>query len=312
MSFRSIYQVILFLGLQFAGVLSGQICSCGGAPLLNSLAFSGVERGIVRVALEYEYHNISDVVSGSRQLSDDSQWQLTQSGIFKISYGASQLLSVSALVTLVQKERAAADHRLVRGIGDGILLANLSLLPGKLQANQVLVLSGGLKAPLGNPAMELGGRLISLDLQPTSGGWDRIISLYGAHSFVDRPLQLFIQTSYRWTGTNEPYAFSDLEYKFGNEFVANLGVSYYPRYRHRTSLMLQYRISGMDRFGDFQNPNTGGQWIDLVPGIDLALTKASRLDLSGHLPLYRSLEGALQLTTSYSVKVALYYEFSSF
>ena len=310
MSFRSIYQLILFLGLQFAGVLSGQICSCGGAPLLNSLAFSGVERGIVRVALEYEYHNISDVVSGSRQLSDDSQWQLTQSGIFKISYGASHLLSVSALVTLVQKERAAADHILVRGMGDGVLLANLSLLPGMLKANQALVLSGGLKAPLGNPAMALGGRLISLDLQPTSGGWDRIISLYGAHSFVDRPLQLFMQTSYRWTGTNEPYAFSDLKYKFGNEFVANLGVSYYPRYRHRTSLMLQYRFSGMDRFGDFQNPNTGGQWIDLVPGIDLELTRASRLDLSGHLPLYRSLEGALQLTTSYSVKVALYYQFS--
>ena len=310
MSFRSIYQLILFLGLQFAGVLSGQICSCGGAPLLNSLAFSGVERGTVRVALEYEYHNISDVVSRSRQLSNDSRWQLTQSGILKISYGASQLLSVSALVTLVQKERAASDHILVRGIGDGVLLVNLALLPGKLQANQVLVLTGGLKAPLGNPAMELNGRLVSPDLQPTSGSWDGIISLYGAHSFLDRPLQLFVHTSYRWTGTNEPYAFSDLKYKFGNEFVANLGVSYYPRYRHRTSIMLQYRFSGMDRFGDFQNPNTGGQWIDLVPGIDLELTRASRLDLSGHLPLYRSLEGALQLTTSYSVKVALYYEFS--
>ena len=212
----------------------------------------------------------------------------------------------------MQKERAAADHILVRGIGDGVLLVNLALLPGKLQANQVLVLTGGLKAPLGNPAMELNGRLVSPDLQPTSGSWDGIISLYGAHSFLDRPLQLFVHTSYRWTGTNEPYAFSDLKYKFGNEFVANLGVSYYPRYRHRTSIMLQYRFSGMDRFGDFQNPNTGGQWIDLVPGIDLELTRASRLDLSGHLPLYRSLEGALQLTTSYSVKVALYYEFSSF
>ena len=211
---RSINQLILFFGLQFAAVLSGQVCSCGGAPLLNSLAFSGIGRGTVRVTLEYEYHNISDVVSGSRELSNDSQWQLTQSGILKISYGASQLLSVSALVTLVQKERAAADHILVRGIGDGVLLVNITLLPGKLKANQALVLSGGLKAPLGNPATELGGRLISLDLQPTSGGWDRIISLYGAHSFLDRPLQLFIQTSYRWTGTNEPYAFSDLKYKF--------------------------------------------------------------------------------------------------
>ena len=309
---RSINQLILFLGLQFAAVLSGQVCSCGGAPLLNSLAFSGIGRGTVRVTLEYEYHNISDVVSGSRELSNDSQWQLTQSGILKISYGASQLLSVSALVTLVQKERAAADHILVRGIGDGVLLVNITLLPGKLKANQALVLSGGLKAPLGNPATELGGRLISLDLQPTSGGWDRIISLYGAHSFVDRPLQLFLHTSYRWTGTNEPYAFSDLKYKFGNEFVANLGFSYFPRYRHRTSLMLQYRFSGMDRFGDFRIPNTGGQWIDLVPGFDLALTRASHLDFSGHLPLFRSLEGAIQLTTSYSVKAALYYEFSSF
>lgn len=307
---RSINWLILFLVLQVAGVLSGQICSCGGAPLLNSLVFSGVERGTVRVALEYEYHNISDIVSGSRELSDGSQWQLTQSGIFKISYGASQQLSLSALFTLVQKERVASDHLLVRGIGDGVLLANLALLPGKLKANQSLVLSGGLKAPLGNPAMELDGHVISPDLQPTSGSWDRIISLYGAHSFVDRPLQLFMQTSYRWTGTNEPFAFLDWKYKFGNEFVANLGVSYYPRYRHRTSFMLQYRYSESDRFRGRRNPSTGGQWIDLVPGIDLALARASHLALSGHLPLYRSLEGEYQLTTSYSVKVALYYEFS--
>ena len=312
MSFRSIYQLILFLGLQFAGVLSGQVCSCGGAPLLNSLAFSNVDRGTVRVAIEYEYNNISDAVSGSRQLSDNSQWQLTQSGIFKISYGASQRLSLSALFTLVQKERVVSDHLLVRGIGDGVLVVNLTLLPGKLKANQSLVLSGGLKAPLGNPAMELDGHLIPLDLQPTSGSWDRIISLYGAHSFVYRPLQLFIQTSYRWTGTNEPFAFSDWKYKFGNEFVANLGVSYYPRYRHKTSIMLQYRYSETDRFRGRRNRSTGGQWIDLVPGIDLALTRASHLALSGHLPLYRSLEGKYQLTTSYSVKVALYYEFRDY
>jgi hypothetical protein len=300
--------LFLLLSLQPAKFLSAQICSCGGAPLLSSLEFGGVYAGKWHLSLGYEYHNISDVVSGSQQQDQDTRWQVTQAGLFKVSYRLSSSFSISTLLTVVQKERAAGDHLIVRGIGDGLLMANLSLIRWSPYTPRELVISGGFKAPLGNSGLRYDGRLVSADLQPTSGAWDGIISIYAYQSFISHPISLLASTAYRWTGLNEPYTFSDLAYKFGNEFIASVGMGYAFNDKLSATLSGQYHATRADRFGGFRLPSTGGEWVDLVPGVNLMITRTLTMGLLSRLPLYRNLEGPIQLATSYTIAVALYYE----
>lgn len=299
----------LALSLSAPGVLSAQVCSCGGAPLLSSLEFGGVAEGNLRFSLAYEYHDISDVVWGTEQRKNDSRWQVSQSGLFMASYGLTPTMSISAIVTLVQKERAAGDRLLVRGLGDGLLLANVSLLRPNPYTQQELVVSAGIKGPIGSSTLSLDGTLIAADLQPTSGAWDGIVAAYFATGVgVGSPLRLFTSAAYRWTGTNQRYAFGDLGYKTGNELVATLGAGYAWGARLSATLMGEYRIITSDQIGGFETATTGGQWLDLTPGVNIRLSRALSLGLSGQLPLYRRLAGPLQLTTNYSVTAALFYE----
>ena len=299
----------LALSLSSPGVISAQVCSCGGAPLLSSLEFGGVAEGNLRFSLAYEYHDISDVVSGTKLLVNDSQWQVSQSGLFMASYGLTPTMSISAIVTLVQKERAAGDRLLVRGLGDGLLIANVSLLPPNPSTQRELVVSAGIKGPVGSSTLSLDGTLIAADLQPTSGAWDGIVSAYFATGVgVGNPLRLFTSAAYRRTGTNQRFSISDLGYKVGNEFVARLGAAYAWGARLSATLMGEYRTTTADQFGGFEIAATGGQWLDFTSGVNIQLSSALSLGLSGQLPLYRRLAGPLQLTTNYSVSAALFYE----
>lgn len=300
---------LILLAVGGSGYLNAQVCSCGGAPLLSSLEAGSVRQKILRVTVKYEYHNISDLFSGTEQLVNDGRWQVSQSGLLTVSYGLTPTVSLTAIATLVQKERRSGDHVLVRGLGDGLLIANVVLLPTSPFSRQQLVLSVGVKAPAGKSTLSLGGTLLPADLQPTSGAWDGIVSAYYTHrAGAGRPLRIFASAAIRWTGSNQRFDFSDLGYKVGNEVVASLGAGYLWNTRLRTSLAGQFRQSTADRFGGFEIATTGGKWLAVKPAVNVQLSTALSLGLSGQLPIYRNLRGAIQLTTTYAVSAALSYE----
>ena len=299
----------LALSLPTPGVLSAQICSCGGAPLLSSLEFGGIPERRLRATLAYKYHNISDVVSGSQQLVNDTRWQVSQSGLFKVTYGLLPTLSLSAVITLVQKERAAGDHLLVRGIGDGMLIANISLLQPNAFGREELRVSAGVKGPVGRSTLSLDGTLLPIDLQPTSGAWDGIVSAYFSRGLVrGRPLNLHLSAAYRWTGTAQRFGSGDLGYKVGDRLVASLGGGYAWGPRLSASLTGLIILSSADKIGNFNIATTGGTWVNMIAGANFQLSDAINLGLTGQLPVYRNLRGAIQLTTSYSLGAALHYE----
>jgi hypothetical protein len=288
--------------------LDAQTCSCGGAPLLSSFGFGHISAGSWQISAAYQYNDISDVVSGSRELTQDSRWQISQSGLVKVGYGISPALAVSGMVSIVQKERSAGDHILVRGPGDAVLLAHLSFVTHGSLGIRRLVISGGLKLPVGRSDMELNGWLLASDLQPTSGAMDEVVSALVSQHFRGLSLTTYLIAAYRITGFGMQETYGNMGYKFGNELLVQTGVDYAPGGRFGFSLGWQYRATSADRFGEYAIPSTGGVWIDILPGTSIAFSRALNVNISGNIPLYRKLEGAIQLTTRYSLTIALTYE----
>ncbi|RZW14962.1 MAG: hypothetical protein EX260_10495 [Desulfobulbaceae bacterium] len=88
-----------------------------------------------------------------------------------------------------------------------------------------------------------------------------------------------------------------------------LGFSHNVNTKFGYSAALRYRESKADRRNGFAIPNTGGEWLDLVPAISYAVSDKLNVGLSGRVPLRRDLNGALQFTTSYSYSVSVTYGF---
>ena len=96
------------------------------------------------------------------------------------------------------------------------------------------------------------------------------------------------------------------DYQFGNEFVGSLGVSYRINNRLIISNQVRYRQTTADKFQKFAIPNTGGNWLYMVPGVNLPLGNDVTLRSSVEIPIYRDLNG-VQLTTSYAFSFSAFY-----
>jgi hypothetical protein len=118
-------------------------------------------------------------------------------------------------------------------------------------------------------------------LQPGSGSTDFLFSLYYAHQFAPRHLELFAAGSVRANTRN------DLDYRLGNEGVLNLGGSYRRSDRWTWSLQLNWRHTGRDEYFDTEVPSTGTTYVNLTPGVRFTTTEG--LGLYGHLqvPVYQ-------------------------
>lgn len=301
----------LALSLQAGGYLAAQTCSCGGPPLLGFIDGGPKNRGSWQLAWEYEYNDISKLVAGTRSVTPDNRQQTSQSGLLKVSYGINRIFSVTAMLTMIQKERDVTDLLRVRGVGDGLVILQANLTPGYSYPQRELVIGVGLKAPIGPADLKRrDGVLIPADMQPSSGAWDGIFTGYASSEvLMPRPVRVFLSTSYRRTGSYARFSSTDQLSQFGDEFVASLGVGYTISTRLGLTLMGRYRSSGADRFDGAVVPNTGGQWFFLAPGINVALSNGVSLGIGGQLPLYQNLKGALQLSTKFSLSMSVFYAF---
>jgi len=102
-----------------------------------------------------------------------------------------------------------------------------------------------------------------------------------------------------------------LKYEFGNELQNLFGFqdSYVIKnVTFNPSVLFRYRLTAHDKSNDQEVPNTSGQWLHVVPGIDFLLDTNWSVGVSGEIPLYRNLDGT-QLTTSYKLKFTIDYQF---
>ena len=81
-------------------------CSCAGVPLLTSIDTSANEKGELFISYTAEDHQISDLVSGSDDVPDETGRDRNSfSQVLSASYGLTDHWSVSALASYVKHNR---------------------------------------------------------------------------------------------------------------------------------------------------------------------------------------------------------------
>jgi len=283
-------------------------CSCAGVPLLTSIDTSANEKGELFISYTAEDHQISDLVSGSDDVPDETGRDRNSfSQILSASYGLTDHWSVSTLVSYVKHNRKIGSSFLGKtttsGIGDSVILARYTPLFITPFSRHELSLGLGVRIPTGEDDYG-NGFIVSEDMQPSTGAFGEILWTSYSYAFNQAAtVQFNTSANYTYNGEN------DREYAFGHEFNFAAGLSHSLGSRFGYSAVLRYRTTRSDRRFGFEIPNTGGEWLDFVPAVQYAITDNLSAGLSGRIPVARNLNGVLQFTTSYSYAFSLAYGF---
>lgn len=291
---------------------NGQTCCSGGTPLTGNLGIKDIDKNTIFFQLSYDYNFLNDLYSGTTKLNDDSRERVTQTILLQTIYPISDKFSINALFTYVRQERTifsdiGTNITRTNGLGDVVVLGQYTLLSNLKRS---LVVAAGPKLPVGrfdarDDEFDL---VVSPDLQPGSGSLDGIIGLSYSegHLFNISGLSLFTTMGYRLTTPARRFDGDD-KYRFGNESMLSVGLTknfLINKIGITPMINLGYRNTSSDRIEDFDVAGTGGDWIYVIPGIDIELNNSLSFNASAELPIYRNLNGT-QLTTSYRFNFGL-------
>jgi hypothetical protein len=291
----------------------GQTCCSGGVPLANNIGgLPDADKGTIQVSLNFDGNFLRTLKDGKETLEDLTRERTTYSILLRTAYTLNDRATIELLLSGIQQERRINQNRFqdftrTRGIGDAVLMFYYKYF---YNDNLYLVLGAGPKMPTGpSDLRNENGITLNADLQPGSGAWDAILHHRISMKIKSRPSALLTHMmTYRLTGTNPDYLGSQL-YEFGNEFQMILGVSEQKtisRYLTSYGLNFRYRYAQQDRNNKEWLPNTGGQWIFIVPGFSWYTTPNMSLTLNAEFPLYSEVTGT-QLTPSFRINAGVYF-----
>lgn len=302
---------VLVFGLLLGGLpplLSAQTCSCAGAPIANPLEYQDTASDKKwHFELSFKYHAINDLVQGSEKVTNDTDRRRSAQALFlETRYKLSHHITLISHFNFTGHSRnvgiSSAGTTTTNGIGDSMLSVQYTPLRFSPDRRFELSIGGGLKMPTGKSEAQTLG-LAPEDMQPGTGSWDAVAWLYVAAKLpAVQGLQLFGGAAVRFNGEN------DRDYRFGSDIIATAGAKKLTRGLLDYSLYLKYRrVESDQRFGG-DIPNTGGQWLYLVPAVTIKAAKNFGFKTQVELPLYRKLNGALQFTTTLAVSASVWYE----
>lgn len=292
--------------------LKGQTCCSGGTPLTGNLGIRDIDSNTIYFQISYDYNFLNDLYNGTNKLMDDSRERVTQTILLQTVYPFSDKFSVNALFTYVGQERTifseiGTNITRTNGLGDVVLLGQYTVLSNLKRS---LVIAAGPKLPVGrfDATDDEFNLVVSPDLQPGSGSLDGIIGLSFSegHLFTVSGLSLFTTIGYRLTTPARRFDGDD-KYRFGNESMLSVGLTknfLINRMGIIPMVNLRYRNTASDRIGELDVAGTGGDWVYLVPGVNIELSNSLSFNASAELPIYRNLDGT-QLTTSYRFNFGL-------
>lgn len=281
--------------------LSAQTCCTGGVPLTGAINLDANSGGI-RFGLTYDINELSDFIQGDRTLSNTFLKRETHSVIGQLDIRITDSLSVSVLIPY---SRLTERNTQTRGTFKANGLSDISVWTSYLLYNKkqtTISIAAGIKLPTGetNIKESLGIFDLPLSLQPGTGSVDFMIASAMKSAFRFRPSLIYSFSGiYKINTTGKRYAAHE-EYKYSNELDLYAGLSEEVLlFNQLVTPQLQVRVN---HFGEHQisgnpNPNTGGTWIFLSPGLAWAPTPQLSFNFRGQWPLHRSVKG-FQLTTT--------------
>jgi hypothetical protein len=183
-----------------------------------------------------------------------------------VTYGLGSRVNLSASVPLALWQSHDVAHGGFRGeygtegIGDTLVGLRFSLRPRRLVAGLAL------KLPTGDHKVggEFGGGIQDPSLQPGTGAFDVVGSVQYSWRIEALGLNASAAGSYQLTSTN------DLEYRFGNQAIATLGVARPLTSRFSASLQAKVFHQGRNEYLGLGVPSTGGTYVYVNPGLRFA------------------------------------------
>ena len=149
---------------------------------------------------------------------------------------------------------------------------------------------------------------LNADLQPGSGSWDGIFWGNGIYKFGFRPsFNISSTLIYSFKGKNNQYLGSQT-YQFGSEIQALISLSDNILLGNKifdASIIFRYRKALRDRFNELTMPNTGGEWIFIVPSFAYNFSQLLAINTNIELPVYSKVEGT-QLSPTYRINAGIF------
>lgn len=296
-----------------------QACCSGGVPLGGSLGLGTAEQKSLQLLLTYDLNTLKDLVAFDKELDDDTRTRNTNSLLLEINYGLSDRLSVAAVVPYISQIRringfeGVQEVTQTQGLGDLVFLLKYRVTPVETNFNHTWVVGAGPKLPTGKTDFtNNNGLVLPADMQPGSGSLDGFLwSFYQKSGLFSPALSLVNVVTFRKSGKNKSYNGAQT-YEFGDEFQFNLGLNYRVftiRWPVDFFVFGRYRSQTEDFIDGNTFPSTGGKWIYLIPGLNVAFHPDMALRVTTDIPVYRKLDGT-QLTTSSKFTFSLFYNLS--
>ena len=310
---RAVFIIFIYILLFYTQIINGQACCTAGTPLLGSLEMTSAPKGFLQIGISTEHNSLTHVLVGSTKLKNPERERISQSALIEINYGVSKKLSITGLFSYIRQQRTITNFETTEnvltasGIGDIALLTKYSLIPFDIIGKQELSIGIGLKFPIGNANLKTNGLLLPADMQPGSGSWDGFLWGYYSKGEVLHPdITLLGNLSYRLNGTHNRFDNSNMGFGFGDEFIGSVGLNYLFTSYLDLTVIAKYRNTKADKFGNSEIPNTGGDWLYIVPGISYYISDKFSTRIDTEFPLYRRVNGT-QLTTTYTASLSFFY-----
>ena len=254
----------------------------------------------------YQFHDISDLVSGSESIPDTTGRDRTsQALIIEISRGITEKWSASALFSAVDHHREVNNNAAdASGIGDSLLMLKYAPKTISLYSDTTLAFGLGVRIPIGEDEAKQGDVILAEDMQPSTGAFGVIAWAYWSRALNDsKATRIYASASHTRNSENAR------DYEFGQETTVSFGGAHQTQTPWGFNLELFYRDADRDQRDSVTIPNTGGMWLDVIPAVQYHLSETLALKASAQFPVARDLNDQLQFTSKYAYRLSLSYVF---
>ncbi len=280
-------------------------------PVTGNIGLPPGQKKSLQISVSHDLNVLKTLKSSTETLGDRSRTRTTNSFILELGYAFSNRFSADAFFSHVKQVReidrfGRVNRSVISGIGDAVLLLKYRVTP-VTNTKRTLIIGVGPKFPLGASDLKSNGFEEGADLQPGSGAWDFILWSSYSQKIPQRPsMNLFSTVVFSTKGKNKSYLGSEI-FQFSEEYQILIGISDRILVKSQIidpSLGVRFRKVGHDQLNTNNLPNTGGQWVSIIPSLAFSIRPNLVLNISSELPLHSKLEGT-QLTPTYKINTGL-------
>lgn len=299
--------LVLFMFVILAGNAAAQCCSAG-SPVGGDGSSDGLSRNELRIfgsykyslSQKYYYHDSpTDLNYIDRSYYDYSSISAT--------YGIWPFLSAHAelgyFIDKTQFANVGGGHEKIQASGLGDLAINLRFVPYRtVKPVSQLVISGGVKIPVGAFQEEIEGAMVPISLQPSSGALKYNSGLYYSRKRSDRRFGWNTLALFEYSQTiRKGY----LVYRYGNYFQLGFAGSYAITKNFGFNANVKFEYRGRDRReSGIKVASSGSSVLLFNPQLMYNFNHKWGLILMADIPVYKYVNG-YQLTNKFAIQVGI-------